>query len=242
MKIKAIQHNAVFFSIILVYWILLGIMLFLYGYHESFLMLNRFHLPALDYPMFLLTHMGDALIVTSLLALFLSKRNPALVLYIILIVLITGLTGQLLKTYLFEDCDRPLKVFEGLNAVHTVAGYKMFHNSFPSGHSIVAAAAITPLVSVLRLSPWQQITAAFALIIVSYTRTYIGVHFPGDVLAGTLIGVAGALLFLNLLYSPLLRWTSNMDSTKRKTLHYILVSLAIISIVAGIYLIFDFIK
>ncbi|MBW6489673.1 MAG: phosphatase PAP2 family protein [Lentimicrobium sp.] len=242
MKIKVIQNNTVFFSIIVIYWIFLGIMLFIYGYKDSFLIINGLNLPALDYPMFLLTHLGDALILTSVLALFLSQKNPALVLYIIIIALITGLTGQLLKNFVFEDCHRPLKVFEGMNVVHTVAGYKMYHNSFPSGHSIVAAVAITAAVSVLKLNSFQKVIAALSLIVISYTRTYIGVHFPGDVLAGTIIGVAGALLFLNLLYIPLQNWTIGLNVAKRKKLFYFLISLAIVSIITGIYLIFDFVN
>ena len=86
-----IKNNPVFFSFIGVYWLFLGVLLLVTGYEGSFLLLNAMHHPLLDYPMFLLTHLGDALILTPFLALLLARKNPALVLYIIAIVIITGL-------------------------------------------------------------------------------------------------------------------------------------------------------
>ncbi len=51
----------------------------------------------------------------------------------------------------------------------------------------------------------------------SYSRAYIGVHFPGDLLAGMVVGLTGALL----LYSLLRRvsrqsWTSPVFGTKQE--------------------------
>jgi undecaprenyl-diphosphatase len=237
-----IKNNPVFFSLIGVYWLFLGVLLLFTGYEGSFLLLNAMHHPAMDYPMFLLTHLGDALILTPFLALLLARKNPALVLYLIAIVIITGLLGQFLKNVIFDECDRPLKIFEGIAQVHTVAGYKLYHNSFPSGHSLVAAAAITACFSGLAMNRTWQILTAVAIIIVSYTRTYVGVHFPGDVLAGTIIGVLGATLLTKPLYLPLFKWTNNFSVKKRKRTVSILHAIAIVSVIAGTYLIYSSIQ
>lgn len=241
MMLKTIRSNQVFFSILLIYWLFLGMMLILYGYNNSFLLLNGLHHPFLDTPMFLMTHLGDALILTSVLALVLARKNPALVFYIIAIVIIAGLFGQLLKNTLFDSFDRPLKVFEGLDLVHTVAGYKMFHNSFPSGHSIVAAAAITSMVAVLNPNRYIEILAAFSIVIISFTRIYVGVHFPGDVLLGSLIGAIGAVGFIRPIYLPLQRWTNGFSVSKRTRTIYLLWIIASASILTGIYLIYVYI-
>lgn len=241
MILKALRSNQVFFSILLIYWLFLGMMLILYGYNNSFLLLNGLHQPFLDIPMFLMTHLGDALILTSVLALVLARKNPALVFYIIAIVIIVGLFGQLLKNTLFDSFDRPLKVFEGLDLVHTVAGYKMFHNSFPSGHSIVAAAAITSMVAVLNPNRVIEILAACLVVIISFTRIYVGVHFPGDVLLGSLIGVIGAVGFIRPIYLPLERWTNGFSVPKRTRIVYVLWIVASLSILIGIYLIYVYI-
>ncbi|KAF0201805.1 MAG: membrane-associated phospholipid [Bacteroidetes bacterium] len=237
-----IKNNPVFFSFIGIYWLFLGVLLLVTGYEGSFLLLNAMHHPLLDYPMFLLTHLGDALILTPFLALLLARKNPALVLYIIAIVIITGLFGQFLKNVIFDECDRPLKIFDGIAHVHTVAGYRLFHNSFPSGHSLVAAAALTACFSGIVMNKiWQTLTA-IAVILISYTRTYVGVHFPGDVLAGTIIGVLGATLLTKPLYLPLLKWTNNFSVKKRKRTISILLAISGISVIAGIYLIYSSIQ
>ncbi|WP_143526330.1 phosphatase PAP2 family protein [Rubrobacter xylanophilus] len=69
-------------------------------------------------------------------------------------------------------------------------------SSFPSGHSATAAAgAITLSVLYPAFSP--LFVAAGLMVILS--RVYLGVHFPLDVLAGSMIGAlsAGAFLLLS---------------------------------------------
>jgi undecaprenyl-diphosphatase len=64
--------------------------------------------------------------------------------------------------------------------------------SFPSGHTAAASAFATAVGSV-----WPRVGAATALIAVAvgYSRVHVGVHYPGDVAAGALLGVGiGALV------------------------------------------------
>lgn len=68
--------------------------------------------------------------------------------------------------------------------------------SFPSGHSATAAALATVLVVLLWRTPWRWpaliLGVAYALIS-GVARLVLGVHFPTDVLAGWLTGLACAL-------------------------------------------------
>lgn len=58
--------------------------------------------------------------------------------------------------------------------------------SFPSGHTAAAFAFATGVGHVMPLAavPLRLLAAA-----VAYSRVHTGVHYPGDVLAGSLIGV-----------------------------------------------------
>ena len=66
-------------------------------------------------------------------------------------------------------------------------------HSFPSGHTATAFAGATALSYF-----FPRATAAFVVLAaaIAYSRLYVGVHFPLDVLGGAAIGVATSLLLL----------------------------------------------
>lgn len=65
--------------------------------------------------------------------------------------------------------------------------------SFPSGHTAVAFATATSLS--LTYPKWYVIAPSFAYAgAVAYSRMYLGVHYPSDLLGGILIGVGASLL------------------------------------------------
>ena len=60
-------------------------------------------------------------------------------------------------------------------------------NSFPSGHTCAAFAFGVALCAVLP-QRWAKAAALIAAALMGYSRLYVGVHFPTDVLAGAAIG------------------------------------------------------
>ncbi|MDE6591339.1 MAG: phosphatase PAP2 family protein [Oscillospiraceae bacterium] len=60
-------------------------------------------------------------------------------------------------------------------------------NSFPSGHTN-AGFAFAIAVYMSAPKKWMKIAAVCAAAVMGLSRLYVGVHFPSDVLAGTVIG------------------------------------------------------
>jgi undecaprenyl-diphosphatase len=89
--------------------------------------------------------------------------------------------------YAFQR-SRPYMVTPGLTKVSGGSG-----PSFPSGHTSIAFATATSLT--LAFPKWYVAVPAYAWAAsVGYSRMYLGVHYPTDVLAGAVIGAGSAWL------------------------------------------------
>jgi membrane-associated phospholipid phosphatase len=80
-------------------------------------------------------------------------------------------------------------------------------NSFPSGHTAFAVALAFALYFLVRGTRWGVITAwagAVLAVVVAWSRIYIGVHYPSDVVASFLATSAAVIVLAGLWnrYSP----------------------------------------
>lgn len=193
-----------FFYPIFLFWIAGGILLYMKGYKGSFLLLNSHYSNFLDTPLYLLTHLGNGLMIVAILMLLWSKDKLDVLLCVIIGVIISGIIVQVLKNYVFDRWSRPQLVFESqLQLVHSYPHYRIIDNSFPSGHSNTIAGVFTIIAYAYRTRTklFITLTGLFALLI-CYTRIYLGVHFLGDVLAGSFLGITISLLTLKFLHLP----------------------------------------
>lgn len=85
--------------------------------------------------------------------------------------------------------DRPYKSYPELIIAKSLSGSA----SFPSGHTSASFTTATTLS--LNFPKWYVIVPSYLwATTVGYSRMYLGVHYPSDVLAGALIGSGSAYL------------------------------------------------
>lgn len=125
-------------------------------------------------------------IITTLL--FLYKKN-----YPKLIILWATLATSVIITYILKNIiqrSRPL-----VEILIQKTGY-----SFPSGHTTLAF-AVLPLLN-KEFPKLKYLWISFATLI-AFSRLYLGIHFPSDVIAGAIIGylIGNLILYIQEHYS-----------------------------------------
>jgi undecaprenyl-diphosphatase len=86
--------------------------------------------------------------------------------------------------------DRPCWM---LDHVHTIANHCGGSYGFTSNHAANGAALLVILFLSSAFTKTIKYTALFSVIMVGYSRVYLGVHFPGDILGGYFLGGCIAL-------------------------------------------------
>ena len=122
------------------------------------------------------------------------QRVPACVVMIVVIGLAVG-AADFIASGILKDLvarPRPTRVPELEGVLHLVNGYKSGKFGFVSSH-----AANTMAVALLFSLIWRNKIATVGLMLWvaanCYSRMYLGVHYPMDILGGLLIGAAVAV-------------------------------------------------
>ena len=178
---------------------------------KIFLFINSLHAPWLDPAMLYLTQTFVWIPLYAILLFLIIKkfRNDSwapLIGIFIAILLSDQITSGLMKP-LFERL-RPSRDPELEGLVHIVNGYKGGLYGFASSHAANTFACALFFWTLLKENyKWIGVLFIWAGFM-SYSRIYLGVHFPGDIMAGFVVGTLCAWLGFRL-YMWLRRFMKN---------------------------------
>lgn len=122
---------------------------------------------------------GIGWIILGIILMFFSKTRRGG-----LIMLFCLLGAWLVNDFVLKEIvarARPYDVVEGLSILVP----KLSSTSFPSGHTNASFACAFALTMVFgKKGAWSYLLAA----VIAFSRCYVGVHYPTDVLAGMIVG------------------------------------------------------
>lgn len=129
---------------------------------------------------------GAVWIVAAAILALLWRRPRVFLLVLIADLLGAGISGAL---RLAIPRDRPPLRYPDPRPLVGVPG----SHSFPSGHTTSSFACATVIAA---LAPRLAIPAFVLAAAIGFSRVYVGVHYPLDVLAGAVLGISIGLLLL----------------------------------------------
>jgi len=170
-----------------------------------FLWLNKFHTPFFDVLFERITNKFTWIpLYMFFLFLIIKKYGKQSVWYIMGAILAVILADQISVNFFKEIFQRyrPCHNLEIKQMVHLIKNQCGGKYGFVSSHAANTFAIATYMLLVLPLSnKWLKNTLVFWAALVSYSRIYVGVHYPADILAGSFLGVfCGLMAFKGIMY------------------------------------------
>jgi undecaprenyl-diphosphatase len=155
-----------------------------------FLFLNSLHCPLFDTVMYWGTNAVTWLPLYVVLLYFVMIKYKWKTLWILLFATLMIIFSDQLANIVKDLVARPRPTHEpGLTGIHTVNGYLGGQFGFYSGHA-TNNLSIAVFIIILLGRPFRYFSVLVLgwALFMAYTRIYLGVHYPGDILAGWIAG------------------------------------------------------
>jgi len=158
---------------------------------KVFLYLNGMHSPDWDYIMVWIT--GNILwipLYAFILFMVIYRERPYRFIFTILFVAVTVLLCDQISVIIKNLVERPRPSHnsEIADLIHIVNNYRGGEYGFVSSHAANFFGVATFLSNQFKHYKWSLFLLSWAALI-SYSRIYLGVHYPLDIVCGAVLGV-----------------------------------------------------
>ena len=165
---------------------------------ELFLYLNGLHVGWMDKIMILITNMWIWFPLYLLLIYWTVKQYGKHCWWVFLAVGVVVLCSDQLSSHVFKPVFqrlRPCYNPDLQDLIHLPKGLAGGRYSFTSSHAANTFAVAAFLAPTLRnYKPWSGLALYLWAFISSYSRIYLGFHYPGDILCGAILGILVGLV------------------------------------------------
>lgn len=189
-----------------------------------FLFLNGMHNDFFDVFMWYVSKTATWSLMLLFLLYIIFKNNWRMALMVVLGIALTITLADQISSGLIKDFIgrfRPTHNPEIESIVHTVNGYKGGLYGFVSSHA-ANTLGVAVYISLLFRNRYITLFMMLWSLLVAYSRIYLGVHYPGDILGGMIVGVISGFVVYKIYDYAILRLKLNekndfFDKNKKNT-------------------------
>ncbi len=126
------------------------------------------------------------------------KKGKNIALYFILFLILTLVASDVTSSYILKNIFNRLRPCRQMDLIPLVYSFGQKCGGkfgFVSSHAANSFALVLFSIKCLRLSRRWIYGLWIVPVLVGYSRIYLGVHYPGDILGGALVGITWAIIF-----------------------------------------------
>lgn len=151
---------------------------------------NYCHNPIMDKIMTTITSIGNAGFIWIVIALILiiTPRYREVGIMTLCALILNAILGELILKNIFER-SRPFDILDDIILlIKTPISF-----SFPSGHTASSFAAVGIIGAMIKKYKWYALSLA---ILIAFSRMYLFVHYPTDIIGGIILGIFSSRIVL----------------------------------------------
>lgn len=159
---------------------------------------DNLHNPIMDKIMIIITSLGNGGVIWIGITLIfiITKRYRKIGIMMACGLILNALLGEVILKNIIK---RP-RPFMNLSEINLLVKIPTTY-SFPSGHTASSFVVVGIIFSTLKKYRWQALTLA---VLIAFSRLYLFVHYPSDIIGGIILGVISSKIVLEI-------WPDSID-------------------------------